>query len=110
MPEKNSTALEARLTGMIGAELDDLLLGARLDNREHWAKAQQPAGAGFDGSRSTARIMELLWHDEPLVGAMLVTQKAQEQGSTVTAGAELDGPWSQARQGRSEPCFYLRLV
>ena len=51
-------ALEARLTGMIGAELDDLLLGARLDNREHWAKAQQPAGAGFDGSRSTARIME----------------------------------------------------
>ena len=58
MPEKNSTALEARLTGVIGAELDDLLLGARLANKGHWAKAQQPAGAGFDGSRSTAQIME----------------------------------------------------
>ena len=89
------TALEARLTWMIGAELDDLLLGARLANQGHWAKAQQSLleqGLMAPGARLKS------WNDHS------ATILWSEQCSS------LKGIGTRLYRVRSEPCFYLRFV
>ena len=94
----------ARFTEMNGAELDDILLGARLDNQGHWAKAQRQQC--LPEQRSTAPGARLIRDDQSRArrsfGWSNAGQpRALEQGSTVPTGAGLDGPWSK---GRSELC------
>ena len=85
---------------MIGAMLDDRLAGARLDNQGHWSKARQclpelgstALGAWLDRGGRRSALRSLGW-------SKARQPRALEQGSTVPAGAELNGPWSKALQG-----------
>ena len=100
---KAQRPLEQSLTGMTGAGLGDRLVGARLDNEENWSKTR-PCLPEQD---STARGARLDWDDRSSALRSLGWSKARQpralkQGSTVPAGARLDGPWSKARQGSLE--------
>ena len=53
----------------------------------------------YRGDRSSAR-RSLGWNKAQ-------QPRTLEQGSTVPAGAELDGPWSKAQQGSSEQCSMI---
>ena len=87
---------------MIGAILDDRLVGARLDNPGYWNKARQC----LPEQGSTAPRSRLDWYDRSSA------QRSPEQGSTGMIGAMLDdrlvgarldqGHWSKARQSLLE--------
>ena len=84
---------------MIGAVLDDLLAGARLNHEGNWSKALS-AGAELDGPWSKAQtgMIRAVLNDH-LVGVRLDPPRTLEQGSTVSTGGRLTGSWSKAQQG-----------
>ena len=90
--------LEQGSTGMIGAVFDDRLDAAMLHHQVHWSKARQY----LPEQGSTAPGARLDRDDRSNTRRSLGWSKARqprvlEQGSTVPAGAGLDGPPITAR-------------
>ena len=85
---------------MIGAMLDDRLVGARLHNQGRWNKALQclleqsstAPGANLDRDDRSSAQRSLGW-------SKARQPRALEQRSTLPSGAGLNGSWSKARQG-----------
>ena len=80
--------MEQGSTGMIGAVLDNRLVGAKLDNQGHWSKARQclpeqgstAPGARLDRDDRSSALRSIGW-------SKARHPRALEQGSTVPAGS-----------------------